>query len=178
MAEQVDVAEFDTMAPEAAQRLLWPCCASDRWVSQLVRGRPHGTLERLGQASDQLVAQLEWSEIEQALSAHPRIGERAPGADREARWSRDEQSALQPVHTEQTQTGPSQTDVATALAEGNLAYEQRFGHVFLICATGRSAVQILAALRSRLGNEPVAEHEVVRAELSDIVRLRLAKTFR
>ncbi len=64
------------------------------------------------------------------------------------------------------------------MAAGNREYEDRFGHVFLICATGRSAGEMLAALRERLGNDPRTEREVVRGELLEIVRLRLAKTFR
>ncbi len=70
------------------------------------------------------------------------------------------------------------TDVEAGLRAANLAYEERFGHVFLICATGRSAAGMLAALRGRLGNDPAAEREVVRDELRRIVALRLGKTFR
>ena len=102
------------------------------------------------------------------LASHPRIGERAAADSREGGWSRQEQSGA---------AGAAE-QVRRELAAGNAAYEQRFGHVFLICATGLSAEAMLAALRSRLRNDPIAEREVVRGELVKIVRLRLAKAFR
>ena len=175
------VAELDRATARDAAGLLQPSCASTRWIERLVNGRPHGSLSRLAAASDAAIADLGWPDIEQALAAHPRIGDRAPGnaqeawggtqgaprSDRESSWSRQEQAAA----------AEAGAGVQAGLRAGNAEYEERFGHVFLICATGRSAGEILSALRGRLGNPPVAEHEVVRAELLQIVRLRLAKTF-
>jgi 2-oxo-4-hydroxy-4-carboxy-5-ureidoimidazoline decarboxylase len=145
-----------------------PCCTSRRWVSGLVSGRPYARLDRLVAASDALLAKLDWAELESVLASHPRIGERVSAGDRAAGWSRQEQAGAA------TAANPVREQLATA----NTAYEQRFGHVFLICATGLSAEAMLAALRSRLRNDPVAEREVVRGELAKIVRLRLAKAFR
>lgn len=163
----IAVAEFDAAPAADAAAELVPCCASRRWVAQLVKDRPFGSLDRLVAASEATIAALSWPEVLEALAAHPRIGERAGGADREASWSRQEQSA----------TLAADADVRTALYEGNVAYERQFGHVFLICATGLSAAEMLTALRFRLGNDPVAERELVRGELRKIVNLRLAKSF-
>jgi 2-oxo-4-hydroxy-4-carboxy-5-ureidoimidazoline decarboxylase len=107
-------------------------------------------------------------DVEEALAAHPRIGQRISGDGPEAEWSRAEQFGAQ----------LADPDLESALREGNGAYEQRFGHVFLICATGLSAAAMLDALRSRLTNSIEVERGVVRAELGKIVRLRLAKSFR
>jgi 2-oxo-4-hydroxy-4-carboxy-5-ureidoimidazoline decarboxylase len=192
-AELVDVAELDRGTAEDAAGLLRPSCASTRWIERLVGSRPHGSLGRLAAASDAAIAALGWPDIEEALAAHPRIGDRAlrqeppgqeppsqeppgqeppgqepPGQDRESSWSRQEQGAT-------ANAGP---DVQAGLRAGNAEYEQRFGHVFLICATGRSATEMLSALHGRLGNDAAAEREIVRSELVQIVRLRLAKTFR
>jgi 2-oxo-4-hydroxy-4-carboxy-5-ureidoimidazoline decarboxylase len=164
----IAVAEFDAAPAADAAAELMPCCASRRWISSLVSGRPYARLDRLTAASDALLAGLEWSELEAALAGHPRIGERAVSDGRTDGWSRQEQAGTA------TATDP----VLRELAEANLGYEQRFGHVFLICATGLSAEAMLSALRSRLRNDPVAEREVVRSELAKIVRLRLAKAFR
>jgi len=166
--ELVQVAELDRASPGDAATLLRPSCASIRWIERLVGGRPHESLGRLTAASDAAIATLSWPDIEEALAAHPRIGDRAQGRGREASWSRQEQAAT---------TGAG-GDVQARLRAGNAEYEERFGHVFLIRATGRAAEQMLAALRARLGHDPVTEREVVRAELADIVRLRLAKAFR
>ena len=94
------------------------------------------------------------------LAAHPRIGDRPRGADRESAWSRGEQS------------GVGDADRA-AFAEGNVAYEERFGHVFLIRAAGRSPEEMLAELRRRLGNDEAAERAEVTEQLAQITGLRV-----
>jgi 2-oxo-4-hydroxy-4-carboxy-5-ureidoimidazoline decarboxylase len=164
----IDVTAFDRLSPMAAGTMLTPVCASNAWIVAMVALRPHGSLELLSTRSDEALELMEWSDVLQALDAHPRIGDRVTGTGQEALWSRAEQSGAAAVAA----------DVEAALRAGNVEYEQRFGHVFLICATGRSANQMLAALRERLANDETAEQAVVRAELTAIVRLRLAKTFR
>lgn len=151
-------------APEAAA-VLAACCASRRWVARMVDGRPYGDLAALRRAARDAVLALDWPDVEEALAAHPRIGERLEGDDREAAWSRQEQRG---------------TDGASArsrddLRAGNVEYERRFGHVYLVCASGRSAEDLLADLRSRLAHDPATERDVVRRELAAIVALRLAK---
>lgn len=163
----IDVAAFDAVSAEAAAQLLRPVCASGAWIDAVVAGRPYASMDAVLTRSDDVLATLNRPGLEQALAAHPRIGDRPAGSDQEAVWSRLEQSG-----------DDSDADTAAALREGNVAYEQRFDHVFLICATGRTKPEMLAALRERLGNEPDAEWEVVRAELIKIVRLRLAKVLR
>src|ERR1700733_3142045 len=111
---------------------------------------------------------------EAETGGHPASGAAAggrpgpAGGDREAAWSRQEQSG--------TRDAPA--DVQAGLRAGNAAYPERFGHVFLLCATGMPAASMLAALQVRLGHDPAREREVVRDELMKIVRLRLAKAFR
>jgi 2-oxo-4-hydroxy-4-carboxy-5-ureidoimidazoline decarboxylase len=174
--ELADVADLDRATAEDAAGRLRPSCASTRWIERLVDGRPHGSLSRLSAASDAAIAALGWPDIEEALAAHPRIRARKAGvstqeplrADRESSWSRQEQAGA---------TGAG-AGIQAELRAGNAEYEERFGHVFLICATGRSATEMLSALHGRLGNDARAEREVVRTELAQIVRLRLAKTFR
>ena len=165
------IAGLDRASAATATSLLRPACASARWIGRLVSGRPYGTLDALVAASDAAIAALGWPDIEQALAAHPRIGDRAEPkgarAGTEAAWSRQEQSGAQ----------GAPADVLAGLRAGNAAYEERFGHVFLICATGMSAASMLATLQARLGHDPAIEREVVRAELTKIVRLRLAKAF-
>ena len=164
----IDVAAFDAVSPAAAVELLRPVCASRAWLAAVTAGRPYGRLDAVAGRSDAVLAELAWPDVEEAMSAHPRIGERATGADREASWSREEQSGA----------AAGTTDDAAALGAGNLAYERRFGHVFLVCATGRTPRQILDALTERLDNDVDTERAVVRRELAAIVRLRLARTLR
>ena len=162
----VHVFDFDTLNRADAVELMQPCCASRRWVSEVVSGRPYGSMRRLISASDDVLADLGWGDLAEALAAHPRIGDRTSGGDRESTWSRQEQRDA------------GSSSVADALLAGNIAYEERFGHIFLICATGRSPEQMLAELQQRSTNATEVEREVVRRELREIVRLRLIKTFR
>jgi 2-oxo-4-hydroxy-4-carboxy-5-ureidoimidazoline decarboxylase len=164
-AAQPDLRRLDELAPEPAEAELLTCCASRRWARLICEGRPYDDLAALRAASYRVLTGLDWTDIAEALAAHPRIGDRVAGADREAAWSRGEQSGMDAA-AEQTRR---------AMAEGNLAYEKRFDHVFLICATGRTAAEMLAELRVRLNNDVDTERVVVRAELSKIVDLRLAK---
>jgi 2-oxo-4-hydroxy-4-carboxy-5-ureidoimidazoline decarboxylase len=150
--------------PEHAERELLACCAARRWADELIVHRPYHDVATLERISDRVFAKLDWTDIEQALAAHPRIGERVTGESREANWSRDEQAEAR-----------GDLDLQEELRVANAEYEKRFGHVFLINATGRSAEQILAALRTRLDNDASTERETIREELRQIATLRLRK---
>jgi 2-oxo-4-hydroxy-4-carboxy-5-ureidoimidazoline decarboxylase len=175
LSGRVPVGDLDRATAATAAGLLRPSCASARWIERMVSGRPYGSRPALVAGSDATIAALGWPDILQALAAHPRIGARPPGPDprmgaagsREAAWSRQEQSG----------TRDAAADVQAGLRDGNAAYEEQFGHVFLVCATGMSAASMLAALQARLGHDPATEREVVRDELIKIVRLRLARSF-
>ncbi|MUN42367.1 2-oxo-4-hydroxy-4-carboxy-5-ureidoimidazoline decarboxylase [Actinomadura sp. NEAU-AAG5] len=166
---------LNSLPARAARAELLTCCASRRWADEVAAGRPYPGLPALRSASAVALAARDWAGIREALAAHPRLGdrphherpqgERPRGGDREAAWSRGEQSGADGAAAE----------VRAALAAGNRAYEERFGHVFLLCATGLGAAEMLAALRARLGNDTGTEQAVVRYELTRIVDLRLAK---
>ncbi|HEV7204623.1 MAG TPA: 2-oxo-4-hydroxy-4-carboxy-5-ureidoimidazoline decarboxylase [Jatrophihabitans sp.] len=164
----IDTTAFDRVSTAAAELLLRPACASVAWIGAMAADRPYENLDALTAHSAEVIDRLGWPDVEEALAAHPRIGERASGDDLESAWSQQEQSG----------SGTAEQSTAAALRAGNVEYEQRFGHVFLICATGRSAEEMLAALRERIGHDEASERAVVRAELTAIVRLRLAKILR
>lgn len=144
------------------------CCAADAWLARIQAARPIASVKALLDLSDAGILGLDDAALDQALAAHARIGERRLGATTEDRWSR----------TEQAGALGADASVAERIAEGNRAYEQRFGHVFLIRAAGRTADEMLAALTQRLANDPQTERDVVRRELTEIVRLRLLKVVR
>lgn len=139
---------------------LLACCHAPAWADRLAARRPFGDLPTLLAASDAELAASDEADVDAALAAHPRIGERPAGAD-----SAREQSAVL----------AGDAAVLAGLAQGNRAYEERFGHVYLVCAAGRTAEELLAVLRSRLGNDPGVERSVLRAELAAITRLRLTR---
>jgi OHCU decarboxylase len=160
----MDLRAFNAVPAERLRPMLAACCDVDRWVDRVLAGRPYDDLAALNEVADRTAATFDDAEVEKALAAHPRIGDRASGESTEASWSRDEQSGV-----------GEDAGVRAALAEGNREYEQRFGRVFLICATGLSAAEMLASLRQRLGNDDATERDVVRDELRKIAVLRLTK---
>ncbi|MCV2487748.1 2-oxo-4-hydroxy-4-carboxy-5-ureidoimidazoline decarboxylase [Geodermatophilus sp. YIM 151500] len=163
--EDAALDRFHTWDDDTAGAALHACCASPAWVTRVQSGRPYRTRAELLDAAEDACRALDDRELDAALDGHPRIGDRAGGESTEARWSRQEQASV------------SDADAATrdALVEGNLAYEQRFGHVFLIRAAGRSPAEMLAELRRRLGNDPADERREVVDQLAQITRLRVER---
>jgi 2-oxo-4-hydroxy-4-carboxy-5-ureidoimidazoline decarboxylase len=164
-ADDAGLARFNTLGGPDAADALRACCAAPGWVDAVVDGRPYPNRVAVAARADEALACLDWSGVRAALDAHPRIGERADGGGREATWSRSEQSGMD----------TATDDVRSALVEANRAYEERFGHVFLIFATGKTDGEMLAAAHQRLGNDEEVEQVVVRGELGRIVGLRVAK---
>lgn len=149
--------EWNALDAAAAERQLREVCAAPRWAREVAASRPHPDVAALQAAAE---AALTDADLDEAMAGHPRIGDRAA-----AGASRREQSGV----------AGADADVLAALADGNRAYEERFGHVYLVCATGRSARELLDILRSRLGNDPATERSVALAELAAINRLRIAR---
>ena len=163
---QAGLADFNAMDRRRVERVLSTCCAAPDFAGKVAGSRPFADLAELVAAGVRAVQELEWDEVLQALAAHPRIGERAAGTGREAVWSRGEQAGVE---------DGADDGARRALAEGNQAYEARFGHVYLVCATGLNGGELLARLRGRLTHDEETERRVVRDELAAITALRLAK---
>ena len=151
---------FNTAAAGDAERDVTRCCAARPFAEAIVAGRPYQDFDALDAAIDAGFAGLGWPDVAEALNDHPRIGDQTASG-----WSRAEQAGA----------AAAADDVAAAIADGNRAYEDKFGHVFLICATGLTGEQVLAALRYRLGNDPAEERRIVIDELRKITKLRMRK---
>jgi OHCU decarboxylase len=159
--------ELNALSSSEAERELLACCGSRSWAREVAAGRPYADLEALVATSDRAWSALAPDDWLEAFAKHPRIGERAAAtATRtEQRWSAGEQS--------RAQEGTS--SVLAELATANAEYEDRFGHVFLICASGKTADEILANARARLHNDPERELRVAAEEQRRITHLRLRK---
>ncbi len=153
-------AYINGLAADAAAAALARCCASKQWVKRMLAGRPFAGDQELFRASEREWWALDRGDWLEAFAAHPRIGERTTDA-----WSSGEQSGM----------ARAGADLRLALREQNGTYERRFGHVYLVCATGRSAAELLVDLRERLTNEPDKELRVAAGEQAKIIRLRLEK---
>jgi len=151
------------LGDDDAAAALRRCCGSRAWVRRMLSGRPYANDQQLYQAAEREWWALERGDWLDAFAAHPRIGERTTDD-----WSSGEQSGV-------TRAG---AELRLALREENDAYERRFGHVFLVCATGRGAAELLADLKQRLANAPDKELRVAAGEQARITRLRLEKLVR
>lgn len=141
--------------PEAVSAML-ACCSSRRFAATMAAGRPYASPAAAVAAVARVFDSLTWADVLEAMDGHPRIGARVSG-----------QSAA-----EQSGVGD---DTRAALAAGNAAYEERFGHAFLICAAGRGGAELLAALEQRLRNDAAAERLAAARELREITVLRVRK---
>lgn len=157
-------------APEAeALEALARCCGASRWARAMAARRPFGSDEALLRAADEAWAAMERADVLEALSHHPRIGANLDELRKKyastAGWAASEQA------------GAAAASEATLLAlrDGNLRYEAKFGHIFVVCATGKTAAEMLALLEARLGNEPDAELAVAKGEQAKITKIRLEK---
>jgi 2-oxo-4-hydroxy-4-carboxy-5-ureidoimidazoline decarboxylase len=152
----VTLASFNAAPEPEAVAAMLACCASRRFAGAMAAGRPYASQAAALAAVGRIFETLTWDDVLEAMNAHPRIGARVSG-----------QSAA-----EQSGVGDG---TRAALAAGNAAYEERFGHVFLICATGLSGAAMLAALERRLANDEASERRVAASELREITVLRVRK---
>ena len=158
---------WNSLDAEGAAREILPCCGSRAWVDGMAAQRPFASAQQLLAASDAVWAALDEPAWREAFAAHPRIGQQdAPGATAQSlAWSGEEQCPA---------AGPDDA-ARLALAEGNRQYEERFGRIFIVCAAGRSAAEILAILQRRMQNTAAAEMLEAAEQQRQITQLRLRR---
>lgn len=161
-------ARLNTSTRDEAAAALLRCSGSTRWVDRVLDARPFASLADLHAAAEAAWPGLDRADYLEAFAHHPRLG--ADPARLHERFATAEWSA-------QEQSGVARADEATleALRAGNATYEARFGFVFLACATGKSAREVLSLLEQRIGNDPDTELGIAAAELVKITRLRLER---
>lgn len=162
------LALLNALPVSGAEKELWSCCGSTAWARRVASRRPFGDANEFYAVAEEVWWNLTPNDWLEAFRAHPRIGERVADASQSTiskSWSASEQSG---VHA-------AQDEVRDMLAQANAEYSERFGYIFIVCATGKSAQEMLAALRIRLGNDPDTELRTAAEEQSRITRLRLEK---
>jgi len=165
---QRDLTWLNSLTDEEATKELLQCCGSKRWASATATARPYDTLDLLLSTANDIWWSLDRSDWLEAFRSHPKIGEKK-AADKvtaqSQQWSGQEQSGV---------TTASQ-DTVDSLATLNRAYEQKFGFIFIICATGKTSEEMLGALKERLQHDSDTELRLAAAEQSKITELRLKK---
>jgi 2-oxo-4-hydroxy-4-carboxy-5-ureidoimidazoline decarboxylase len=158
--------EWNGLGLDDAAEVILPCNGSPVWATLVAYNRPFDSPAALFAMSDKIWRSLPEEDWQEAFDSHPRLGEnRAKAAtEKSLNWSAQEQSAANPDET-----------VRKALAQGNREYEEKFGRIFLLCATGRSAKEILAILQERMQNDAATELREAAEQQRLITRLRLRK---
>jgi hydroxyisourate hydrolase len=169
----VDLSELNALTPADAERELLRCCGSTRWARAMTEARPFASLEELSSTADTVWASLERRDWIEAFEAHPKIGG-AGQAGRDGEHGDTQKTAAWSA-AEQAGVAGASRDVIERLAEANREYEARFGYIFIVCATGKSADEMLHLLQQRINNFPDAELRIAAEEQRKITQLRLAK---
>ncbi|MFV2194713.1 2-oxo-4-hydroxy-4-carboxy-5-ureidoimidazoline decarboxylase [Nocardiopsis sp. LOL_012] len=163
------LARLNALPPERLRAELARCLDVDRWVAAVAAAAPYRDRHSLRELADRQAGTLTGGEVSAALARHPRIGERPRGEGIEAAWSKGEQSAFA------ADPGDAARRVQRIFAFAQGEYEERFGRIYLVCASGRSPRELLSDLVARLENDEDTELSVVGDELRKIAGLRVDK---
>ena len=166
----MNFSDFQVLPIEQAEEVLLLCCGSQNWANKMAQLRPFQSLEEVQNTAVRIWESLQVQEWLEAFAHHPRIGDRQALAARFAstrNWSANEQVGVE----------KAEEDILDRLASGNEKYSQRFGYVFLVCATGKSALEMLNLLEARINNSPEEELQIAQQEQQKIMLLRLDKMF-
>lgn len=160
--------QLNKLTAEETEVEFLKCCGSKTWATRMTAARPFATGRELDGEADSIWWALPPADWLEAFRSHPKIGDQqaAQSTSAQARaWSKQEQAG----------TLDAQPDTVQALATGNREYEEKFGYIFIVCATGKSADEMLAILRQRLMHDPDSELRVAAEEQRKITQLRLTK---
>ena len=167
----MNFSDFQVLPIEQAEEVLLLCCGSQNWANKIAQLRPFQSLEEVHNTAVRIWESLQVQEWLEAFAHHPRIGDRQALAARFAstrNWSANEQAGV----------AVAEEEVLDRLALGNEEYSRRFGYVFLVCATGKSALEMLNLLEARINNSPEEEVQIAQQEQQKIMLLRLDKMFK
>ena len=159
---------LNALGPAEAEQALLQCCGSSRWAREVAASRPYENVELLIAQANEIWWSLQSDDWLEAFRSHPKIGEKKAAeavSDQSRQWSGQEQSGVRQASQE----------TVDSLATLNRIYEEKFGFIFIICATGKTSEEMLAALRERLENDATRELIIAAAEQGKITELRLRK---
>ena len=168
MHDLASLNSLNSLPVAEAEKELLQCCGSTRWARQMADARPFEALEDLLASADKIWWSLDRNDWLEAFRSHPKIGEKKaadPVSTQARQWSGQEQAGV----------AAASQETVNSLATLNRAYEEKFGFIFIICATGKTSAEMMSSLRERLEHEPVDELPIAAAEQSKITALRLNK---
>ncbi len=162
--------QFNQLSSEQAQQELFKCCGSSNWAEELAAHIPFDSVSAIKATSDKIWSSCLQSDLLEAFTHHPKIGDAKSLAEKFAttqKWASGEQAAVSDAPKETLEN----------LAKGNVEYEKKFGYIFIVCATGKSAEEMLNLLSNRLPNAPEQEIRIAAKEQNKITHIRIEKLF-
>mmetsp|Transcript_28701 Transcript_28701/g.71095 ORF Transcript_28701/g.71095 Transcript_28701/m.71095 type:complete len:176 (+) Transcript_28701:136-663(+) len=165
MAEKKAMEKLNKMPRDEAYKAFFACCGSQKYANGLADSRPFADLQELLKVSDAIWGACLKEDVLEAFLAHPKIGDSKGAAKHGGKWAANEQKGM----------NEAKQGTAEAMAQGNEDYEKKMGFRYIVCATGKSAEEMLAILQGRIGNDPVTELANGKAEQNKITHLRLNK---
>jgi 2-oxo-4-hydroxy-4-carboxy-5-ureidoimidazoline decarboxylase len=164
----MSIEALNAATPEASVQMFRQCCTSERWIKAMVEGRPYNSADELRSAADDNWRELAQQDYLQAFDGHPKIGD---VGSLKAKYADTKELAA----GEQSSVDEATDEIIQALADGNSVYQEKFGFIFIVCATGKSAAEMLALLQDRMPND--AQQELANAceEQRKIFHIRLEK---
>jgi len=160
--------KFNALGPKQASNQLRLCCVAERWIDAMLQGRPYADADVLLEQAHEHWQRLGEADYLQAFTGHPKIG------DIHSLQKKYADSQTSAAH-EQAGVNSASESVIEALAQGNATYEKKFGFIFIVCASGKAAAQMLALLQQRLNNDHSTELAIAATEQEKITALRLQK---
>ena len=163
--------ELNILSKKEAIEAFSKCCVASNWVNKMQESRPFESMEVLLKTADKIWSECDTKDHLEAFSGHPKIGDVSSLAKKYAntkKWAGNEQKGVESATSE----------VIKRLTKGNEAYEQKFGFIFIVCATGKSAAEMLVLLEERLPNERETELKIAAAEQHKITKIRLKKIYK
>lgn len=163
------IKEFNQLSAQEAKNEIFKCCGCTSWATKLTDNRPFNTIDDLRITSDTIWSTVSETDLMEAFSHHPKIGDKSSLQKKfvTKEWASNEQSGV----------NNASEKIIDELAKGNADYEKKFGYIFIVCATGKSATEMLEMLKNRLPNSPEVEIKIAAREQNKITHLRINKLF-
>jgi 2-oxo-4-hydroxy-4-carboxy-5-ureidoimidazoline decarboxylase len=164
----ININRINNLSDDEIKKELSLCCGSTKWVEQMIKRRPFQSEDELLDTAEKIWFNLSKEDWLEAFSHHPKIGDINSLKEKFAntkQWAEGEQSGVK----------TASSDILIELAEGNKLYEEKFGYIFIVCATGKSASEMLSILKERLNNDPSTEIKISAEEQNKITKIRLQK---
>ncbi|MDQ3193801.1 MAG: 2-oxo-4-hydroxy-4-carboxy-5-ureidoimidazoline decarboxylase [Bacteroidota bacterium] len=164
----MDLQRLNKLGKEEAAEIFFKCCGTRKWINEMVEARPFRTNHHIFESAEKILKALDEKECLEAFQHHPKIGDINSLKEKYT-------STKQLAENEQSGVNDASMEVLEELSILNHEYEKKFGYIFIICASGKTADEMLAIIKNRINNDAAAEIKIAMKEQNKITKLRMEK---